>query len=90
MTLTSCGNSDGCPRYDKRSSSATGGTCNCVCGGANHGKGLAQALVNTQQIAEEILEQHGYAIEINVACQQTDLFLKPSFVLRKKPEHRES
>ena len=90
MTLMSCGNSDGNRRCDARCYDAAGGECDCVCGGANHGRGLAQALVNTQQIAEEMLDKHGYAIEITEACQQTDLFLKPSFVLRKTHEHRES
>lgn len=84
MTLITCGNSDGIRRCDERCYGATGGTCDCVCGGANHGKGLAQALVNTQAMAEQILDQHGYAIEINQTCQQADLFLKPSFVMTKK------
>lgn len=74
MTLMKCGNSDGERRCDERCYSATGGTCDCVCGGANHGKGLAQALVNT----------HGYAIEVNEAAKQTDLFLKPTIVMKLK------
>lgn len=84
MTLITCGNSEGNRRCDERCYGATGGTCDCVCGGANHGKGLAQALANTQEMAEDILEKHGYAIEINQACQQADLFVTPSFVMKKK------
>ena len=84
MTLMSYSNSEGTCRCDERCYNATGGACNCICGGANHGKGLAQAMVNAQAFAEEILEKHGYTLELNVACQQTDLFLKPSFVLHKK------
>ena len=84
MTLMSFGNSEGTRRCDERCYGATGGTCDCICGGANHGKGLAQAMVNAQAVAEEILEKNGYVIELNDACQQADLFLKPSFVLRKK------
>lgn len=84
MTLMSCGNSDGVRRCDERCYGATGGACDCACGGANHGKGLAQALQNTAQMAEEILEQHGYEVEISDACQQRDMFLKPEVVLRKK------
>ena len=83
MTLISCGNSDGVRRCDERCYGATGGTCDCVCGGANHGKGLAQALQNTAQVAEELLEQHGYEIKVADACQQRDMFLTPEVVLRK-------
>lgn len=84
MTLMSCGNSDGVRRCDERCYGATGGTCDCVCGGANHGKGLAQALQNTAKLAEELLDQHGYEIEVTDACHQQDMFLKPEVVLRKK------
>ena len=27
--------------------------CECVCGGRNHGKGAAQAMENTRELAEE-------------------------------------
>ena len=84
MTLISCGHSEGERRCDARCDDADGGHCDCVCGGANHGKGLAQALTNTQQLAEEVLEKNGYTVELNDACLQVDLFLKPSLVLKKR------
>lgn len=85
MTLISCGNSDGVRRCDELCYGATGGNCDCICGGANHGKGLAQALQNTSKLAEEILEQHGYEVVITAGdTKQQDMFLKPEVVLRKK------
>lgn len=83
MTLITCGNSDGMRRCDERCYGAKGGQCDCVCGGANHGKGFSQALVNTQAIAEKLLNEHGYTIQINEESKQADLFLKPSFVMKK-------
>ena len=32
---------------------AKGDVCTCVCGGMNHGKGLKQAMVNTNELAQK-------------------------------------
>jgi len=44
-------------RCDARCYLGTGTDCGCICGGANHGKGLKQAQVNTEEQAKEWLTQ---------------------------------
>ena len=49
MTLISVYNSDGCiGRCDAQCYDAKHLECDCVCGGANHGKGESQAMANTR------------------------------------------
>ena len=47
-------------RHDRRCTAtcynAKGADCKCVCGGHNHGKGLEQAIENTAEMAQAILE----------------------------------
>jgi hypothetical protein len=53
-TLISVHNSDGCVgRCDAKCYDADGGTCSCICGGINHGKGLEQAREQTRELAKE-------------------------------------
>jgi len=44
-------------RCDARCYNAQYGKCTCICGGHNHGKGLEQAIENTKEMAEKLLEQ---------------------------------
>jgi len=57
-TLISAGNSEGTyGRCDAKCYNATSGNCHCVCGGMNHGQGLAEATrLTTNMAAEKILE----------------------------------
>jgi len=56
-TLIASYNSEGCSgRCDARCHKAKTATCTCICGGANHGKGEAQAMENTQRMAEGWVE----------------------------------
>lgn len=48
MTLISVHSSEGCVgRCDARCYAAVSEECDCVCGGANHGKGIRVAIENT-------------------------------------------
>lgn len=56
-TLIAQYNSDGCVgRCDAKCYNATSGHCDCICGGANHGSGKQQAITNTQQMAEQWID----------------------------------
>ncbi len=53
-TLIATYNSEGCTgRCDARCYEATTGSCDCICGGLNHGVGVEQATENTRELAEE-------------------------------------
>lgn len=59
-TVLSFHNSDGCVgRCDAKCHDAKHPECDCICGGANHGCGLQQAIVNTKEIIETMMEQMG-------------------------------
>jgi hypothetical protein len=58
-TLIAIYNSEGCVgRCDARCYNATGDKCTCCCGGRNHGKGQAQAIENTQGLADAMINQY--------------------------------
>lgn len=57
MVLMTVGNSEGERRCDARCYDATGGTCDCCCGGKNHGAGLKKAKANVQELGEQWLEE---------------------------------
>lgn len=64
VTLITVGNNpEGKRRCDAKCYDAMGPECDCVCGGVNHGKGLAEAQANVQELAElqvdQIAEIHG-------------------------------
>jgi hypothetical protein len=55
-TLISAGNSEGTyGRCDAKCYNAEGGSCHCICGGMNHGKGLAEATRLTSNASVEII-----------------------------------
>jgi len=52
-------------RCDANCYNAKGGHCDCLCGGANHGVGVNQAVQNTRDLANTILQRtDAKAIEI--------------------------
>lgn len=56
VTLITVGNSEGARHCDARCYDADPTTpCECVCGGRNHGVGLARARAQTAEMAEQIL-----------------------------------
>jgi hypothetical protein len=62
MTLIAVYTSDGCEgRCDAKCYNATEPACDCICGGANHGAGLAQAIDNTRQYAEVMIGKYAGA-----------------------------
>lgn len=59
VTLIAVYDSDGLVgRCDARCYKAHELECACICGGANHGAGLDQAMENTRQLAESWLEEY--------------------------------
>ena len=73
MTLITVGNSEGTRRCDESCYDAKGPDCDCVCGGRNHGKGLAIAAENTALISKRLVEELGGA-HVAVAAFQKELF----------------
>lgn len=72
-TLIEVRNSDGVVgRCDAKCYNATGPDCDCVCGGANHGKGLENALATTEEHCLEWLEeaQPGSAAQLRLALEE--------------------
>ncbi len=52
-------NSSGCiGKCDANCYNATSPTCDCICGGRNHGVGLKQAQENTREYASEWIERY--------------------------------
>ena len=45
-------------RCDAKCYNAQHPECECICGGANHGVGLARALENTREMAEAWMEEY--------------------------------
>jgi hypothetical protein len=58
VTLISFGNSEGQRRCDARCYDATGGECDCICAGKNHGAGLQLAEANTREMAETWIDDY--------------------------------
>lgn len=80
-TLIAAYDSDGCVgRCDAKCYNATGEHCDCVCGGANHGVGLKQALENTTEMVEQWMERYREEhpnvgeFKVNPALAQLDMF----------------
>jgi hypothetical protein len=58
-TLVAVYNSDGCVgRCDAKCYNAKGDKCTCICGGANHGKGMRQAVENTARLASKWIDEY--------------------------------
>ena len=56
-TLMTYSNSEGSRRCDAKCHNATNSTCNCICGGKNHGVGEDVARDNVQEYAERELKR---------------------------------
>ena len=62
MTLIAVHTGEGCVgRCAAKCHEATEPHCDYICGGANHGAGLAQAVDNTRRYAERMLEKYAGA-----------------------------
>lgn len=67
-------------RCDARCYNADGDVCDCVCGGANHGKGYGQAVANVracmeQLVAEALDARHEQGdVEFGVPILQLSMF----------------
>ncbi|MBT3392108.1 MAG: hypothetical protein HN413_17050 [Chloroflexi bacterium] len=58
-TLISFSSSSGAQsRCDARCYEARHKNCACICGGRNHGAGLDQAIENTRELAEQMVEEY--------------------------------
>jgi hypothetical protein len=69
-TLIAVYNSEGCVgRCDARCYNATGLTCTCICGGANHGAGYDRAVMNTVEMAEQLMEDAGFSEQLDAFKQ---------------------
>jgi hypothetical protein len=82
MTLIAVYTSEGCiGRCDAKGYAATAPQCDCICGGMNHGGGLAMAIENTRRHAEGVIEQYAgatglqaFRAELGYAVEQRPLF----------------
>ena len=78
-TLISAHNGDGCiGRCDAKCYMATGPVCRCICGGRNHGVGLAKAIESLPTIEEwldpeAIPHEAGETISVVVSDVQVPL-----------------
>lgn len=74
-TLIAVYNSEGCVgRCDAKCYEATGGSCDCICGGRNHGVGRDTAVKNTQEIADSWLERFAESRGLTADELRTELF----------------
>lgn len=76
-TLIAVYNSEGLVgRCDARCYNADGGRCECICGGANHGKGHAKAAENVARQAREMIE--AYEADLDVPLVSVAILGRPS------------
>lgn len=69
-TVLAVYNSDGCVgRCDANCHEAKSPTCDCICGGKNHGAGLQQAIENNRELigltpedVKRFADAHGYQV----------------------------
>ena len=81
-TLIAVYNSDGCVgRCDAKCYDATCPDCDCICGGRNHGAGLAVARDNTRELADDWVKAYAarqgltdYEVLVGLGVAQPDLF----------------
>lgn len=77
-TLIAVYNSQGCAgRCDERCYAAIGETCDCICGGRNHGAGLEQAADNTRQLAESWMDAYSQSHHLPTGATWEIPALKP-------------
>lgn len=86
-TLIAAYDSSGCVgRCDAKCYNATSHHCDCICGGANHGAGLQQALENTREMVEEWIDAYkktnpeAERFELGDDVKQPSLFEKVGWV----------
>lgn len=73
MTLIALYTSEGCVgRCDAKCYDATEPSCNCICGGKNHGAGKARAIENTRA---ELIDKLKAAGELEIAAEVAQLEL---------------
>jgi hypothetical protein len=89
-TLITVGNSSGVVgRCDAKCYNAKGGRCKCVCGGANHGAGLAAAQENTNAHAAEWIKTFSQENpHLNIICAEASLSL-PLFSSEREADNGE-
>lgn len=68
MSWTTSSGEEG--RCDAKCHHATRPECACICGGANHGVGTVQAIQNTREMAETMIEN--YAREHDMTVEDVD------------------
>lgn len=83
VALISYSNSSGEQgRCDAKCYEATQPECECICGGANHGAGLQQAIANTRELAQSWI---GHAQEmgqdVTGFCLAIEATQEPLFAL---------
>jgi len=70
-------------RCDARCYNARHPDCDCICGGANHGVGREQAIENTRQMAEAMIENyardHGVTVDALGAKINEEVYQLPLF-----------
>ena len=68
-------------RCDARCYNAKHPTCDCICGGANHGVGREQAIENTRQMAAAMIENYarerGIAVDVLGAKVNEEVYQLP-------------
>lgn len=64
--LITQGDNYGSRRCDGHCHDAKSGRCACICGGANHGAGLAKAMENTAAMAVDIARKAGLTLQIPI------------------------
>jgi len=77
-------------RCDARCYNAQHPSCDCVCGGRNHGVGLERALENTRQMAEAMIAEYAsrrglahYQAQVHSAVTQPPLPLFEMLALER-------
>lgn len=67
VTLITAYKSDGTciGRCDAKCYNAECVNCQCICGGANHGKGINQASENTKEMMEKWMEDYRQKFEVD-------------------------
>ena len=79
-TIIAYYNSDGCQgRCDASCYNAIGPRCHCICGGANHGKGLAAALTNNADTIARLQAEHDAQLAEDDLCRIITCPVPPPF-----------
>jgi hypothetical protein len=83
VTLISYSNSGGEQgRCDAKCYEATKPECDCICGGANHGAGLQQAIASTRELAQSwINHAQETSQDVTGFCLATEATHEPLFAL---------